>query len=116
MCHCTDCQRRTGSAYGIAAFFERDQVRVVQGVPKLFTRNSASGNLVSFHFCPECGSTVMWEPERLPGLIGVAVGAFADPCFPAPEQSVWTGCKHAWLSLPDAMPVFAANPPPRPGG
>ena len=43
---------------------------------------------MTFHFCPECGSTLFWEPERMPPLIGVAVGAFADPSFPQPEQSV----------------------------
>jgi hypothetical protein len=112
LCHCLDCQRRTGSAFSIAAFFERGAV-LVQGATKTFTRPSASGKPVTFHFCPECGSSVFWEPERLPDLIGVAVGAFADPAFPAPEQSVWTDFKHGWIGLPAGMPVFAVNPPPR---
>jgi hypothetical protein len=106
MCHCVDCQRRTGSLFGIAAFFERGAVSVVQGPSKTFTRNSAVGKPVTFHFCPECGSTVFWEPERMPQLIGVAVGAFADPSFPQPEQSVWTNYKHAWLCLPGEMRAF----------
>jgi len=100
MCHCADCQRRTGSVFGIAAFFARGAVSVVQGASKTYTRDSASGKHVTFHFCPECGSTIFWEPERLPHLIGVAVGAFADPSFPQPQQSVWTDKKHAWLGLP----------------
>jgi len=97
----------------IAAFFERGTVSVVQGVSKTYTRNSAVGKLVTFHFCPECGSTVFWEPERMPRLIGFAVGAFADPSFPQPEQSVWTNDKHAWLSLPGDIRAFGAMPPPR---
>jgi hypothetical protein len=68
---------------------------------------------VTFHFCPGCGSTIFWEPERIPHLIGVAVGAFADPSFPQPQQSVWTNNKHAWLCLPQDMHVFAGTPPAR---
>jgi hypothetical protein len=49
---------------------------------------------VIFHFCSECGSTVFWELERMPQLIGVGVGAFADPAFPPPERSVFTTYKH----------------------
>jgi hypothetical protein len=113
MCHCVDCQSRTGSVFSIAAFFERGAVSVVQGASKTFTRNSAVEKLVTFHFCPECGSTLFWHPERMPHLVGVAVGAFADPSFPQPEQSVWTNDKHTWLSLPGDIRTFAAMPPPR---
>ena len=112
MCHCADCQRRTGSVFGIAAFFDRGAVSVVKGASTTYTRDSASGKPVTFHFCRGCGSTIFWEPERVPHLIGVAVGAFADPSFPQPEQSVWTNDKHAWLSLPADMRTFAAMPPP----
>ena len=54
---------------------------------------------------------MLWEPERMPQLIGVAVGAFADPSFPQPEQSVFTASKHAWVGLPDEVRSFAALPP-----
>src|SRR5271169_5499970 len=77
---------------------------------KTFTRNSVVGKVVSFHFCPKCGSTVFWEPERVPHLIGVAVGAFGDPSFPQPEQSVFTTSKRAWAGLPGEMRAFAAMP------
>jgi hypothetical protein len=49
---------------------------------------SRPGQAFGDHFCPECGSTVFWEPARMPRLIGVTVGAFGDPSFPRPEQSV----------------------------
>jgi len=116
MCHCEDCQRRTGSAFSIAAFFERGSVERVSGGATTFTRGSASGHPVAFHFCPNCGSSLYWEPSRMPHLIGVAVGAFADPAFPPPEQSVWTDEKHAWISLPDGMRTFAIMSPPGPQG
>jgi len=113
MCHCPDCQRRTGSAFSIAAFFERDKVSIGPGDSASYKRQSASGKPVRFHFCIRCGSNIYWEPERMPDLIGIAVGAFADPDFPVPEQSVWTQDKHRWIELPDSMTQFDLNPPPR---
>ncbi len=49
----------------------------------------------------------------MPDLVGVAVGAFADPSFPTPEQSVWTKDKHHWLKLPDQTRVYEITSPPR---
>jgi hypothetical protein len=38
-CHCTECQRRTGSAFGVAAYFSRDQV-ILSGDRKIYSRGS----------------------------------------------------------------------------
>jgi hypothetical protein len=108
LCHCFDCQRRTGSLFSVAAFYPRENVALAAGAAKMFGRPSASGFAVSFHFCPECGSSLWWEPERLPHLIGVAAGAFADPDFPMPEQAVWSEQRHGWLELP--LAAHARNP------
>lgn len=114
MCHCLDCQRRTGSAFSIAAFYERERVDV-SGAVRTYERPSASGYPVRFEFCERCGSNLYWLPARLPNLIGVAAGAFAEPGFPRPDQSVWTKDRHGWVGLPEDMPQFAENPPPRAG-
>jgi len=103
LCHCLDCQRRTGSVFGIAAFFAKEQVTIVEGSSTQFRRGSDSGSGVTFHFCGRCGSTVWWEAERLPLMMGVAVGAFADPDFPAPKQATWHSRQHRWLHLPDEI-------------
>jgi hypothetical protein len=63
---------------------------------------SDSGHPVTFHFCPECGSTVFWTPQRKPETIAVAVGAFADPAFPAPTQVVYSERSHPWVTSPAA--------------
>lgn len=104
LCHCIECQRRTGSAFGIAAFFERSKVRA-EGVSSRYVRHAESGYDVTFHFCPNCGSTIYWEPARFEALTAVAVGAFGDPDFPAPSQSVWDEARHRWLVLPPDMTV-----------
>lgn len=96
LCHCLDCQRRTGSTYGVAAFFKRSDV-TAEGEDRIFTRASDSGSSVEHHFCPRCGSTVFWYPQRMPDLIGVGVGSFADPAFPAPSQAVFSRSRHPWV-------------------
>jgi hypothetical protein len=98
VCHCKACQRRTGGGFGIAAFFSRTAV-AVSGESRSFTRSSDSGFAVTFHFCPACGSTVCWEPDRKPQTIAVAVGAFADSNFPAPTREVYTDNRCAWIGL-----------------
>jgi hypothetical protein len=43
---------------------------------------------------------MFWRSDRNPGMTGVAVGAFADPAFPAPVRSVWERSRHAWMAVP----------------
>ncbi|HWU14258.1 MAG TPA: GFA family protein [Caulobacter sp.] len=113
MCCCVDCQRRTGSAFSVAVFFSNEQV-TVDGKTQTYARPSASGFAVTFHFCPACGSNLFWRPQRMPDRIGIAIGAFADPDFPGPQQVVWTKDRQTWLDLPAHLPCFAQNPPPQP--
>jgi hypothetical protein len=98
LCHCRACQRRTGSSYGIAAFFARDAV-AVSGTYADYDRPADSGFRVLHHFCRSCGGTVFWEPSRKPGMVAVAVGAFADPGFPAPHKAVFEEHRHPWAAV-----------------
>lgn len=109
-CHCLACQRRTGALFGVSAFFARDQVVSMHGEHRTFRRQGDSGAWLRFQFCPTCGSTVFWENECLPDIVSVAVGAFADPNFPAPVRTVWTRTKHDWLTFPDEMPSHSEGP------
>ena len=95
MCHCIACQRRTGAPFGAQSRFLRSQV-AAEGDSCRYVRQADSGNTVTFHFCPSCGSTVYWELAAFPDLVAVALGAFADPSFPAPKISVWERTRHAW--------------------
>jgi hypothetical protein len=101
ICHCLACQRRTGSVFGVQARFEAEQV-TTEGVSRQYIRVSDGGEGV-FHFCPDCGATVFYTTEALPGFVAVPVGAFADPSFPSPTSSVWEERRHWWLRLPDGI-------------
>lgn len=98
VCHCLDCQRRTGTAFGVAVFFPRSQV-TVSGQAKVFARESDSGFPVGHHFCPDCGSTVIWYPTRKPEAVAVALGCFVERDLPWPHQQVYEHHRHAWVAL-----------------
>src|SRR6266849_4872670 len=82
MCHCLACQRRTGSAFGLQARFTSDQVRVVGRYCDYVRTSDEGDNDLTFHFCPDCGATVFFADSTAPDVVGVPVGAFADPSFP----------------------------------
>ncbi len=109
-CHCLACQRRTGALFGSTSFWRKSQIVSIEGERRAFRRQGDSGTWLTFQFCPNCGSTVFWESERLPDLLSVAVGAFADPHFPAPIRTVWTTTKHDWLVFPAHLPHHERNP------
>jgi len=107
-CHCLDCQRRTGAPFGAGAFFPAEAV-AISGTAKEFKRDAASGGKVHSYFCPTCGSTIYWKADKLPALIGVAVGALADPNFPAPNRSIFEQSKHHWVRIGGEVEHFPGS-------
>jgi hypothetical protein len=99
MCHCLECQRRTGAVISNQARFNRAQITFA-GKATEWTRKAESGNVLTYSFCPVCGSTVYWENTGFPDLIAIAIGTFADPSFPPPTLSVWEECRHPWMPAP----------------
>jgi len=104
MCHCLECQKRTGNVFGTQARFPREFVRI-EGRATQWTRLGDSGEGATFSFCPVCASTVYWEPAGAPGFVSVAVGAFADPSFPPPRFSVYEERQHQWALAAGQLPL-----------
>ena len=107
-CHCIDCQRRTGTAFGVGAFYAADAV-AISGRATEFTRAAASGGKVRSYFCPNCGSTLYWKADNLPSMIGVAVGAMADSRSLAPSRSVFERSRHGWVRIEGEVAHFEAG-------
>ena len=104
MCHCLECQRRTGAVISNQARFHRGQITFA-GQATAWSRKAESGNALTSYFCPTCGSTVYWEGEGFLGYVAVAIGNFADPKFPAPTIAVWEESRHPWVALPPDTPA-----------
>lgn len=98
ICHCLECQMRTGSVFGAQVRFDQGHARPA-GRARQFTRRADSGSEVTFSFCPDCGSTVHWTLAAQPGVVVVALGAFAEPGFGAPAHSVYERHKHSWVDV-----------------
>lgn len=111
VCHCLACQRRTGSVFATIAAFSPPYT--VIGTATEHVRAGDAGARFRFRFCPVCGSTVFHteeglDPETTP--VAVAVGAFADPQFPPPADSVYDCRRHAWVQLPAGIVTFDKDP------
>ena len=98
VCHCLDCQRRSGSAFAAQAHFPSDAVRI-SGASTNWTRTGESGGKAVFSFCPVCGSQVHYMVFAYPDRVTIPLGAFADPDFPAPRFSVFENRKHRWVEV-----------------
>ena len=108
ICHCLECQRRTGSVFAALASFAPPYE--VSGTATEYVRAGDRGARFRFRFCPVCGTTLFHTEEGVEGGVGVAVGAFADPDFPAPRVSVYDSRRHPWVRLPPDVVAFAEDP------
>ncbi|KRA83097.1 GFA family protein [Altererythrobacter sp. Root672] len=106
LCHCRECQKRSGSPFGVMAYFPDANVTVT-GEAREYSRPTDEGNSFTTGFCPACGSTLYGRASKYPGITGVTVGTIADPAFPPPARSVYEQSRHGWLALPETMPGFA---------
>jgi hypothetical protein len=82
VCHCLSCQRRTGTVVHAGTYLQKSNVRC-EGARTIYSRPAESGFEVRFYFCPTCGTSVFWESDKFPELIGIAVGCFGDPFLSA---------------------------------
>jgi hypothetical protein len=107
-CHCRECQRRTGAPFGVTVVFRKAQVQT-EGPRTEYVRDAPEGRKVRFHFCPDCGTTLFWYPDTGPDIIGIALGAFADPSFPEPTASAWEEAQHPWVAFRHELNHFPAS-------
>jgi len=108
VCHCTNCKRRTGSAFGISAYFDRTAVVQQRGETKTYTfHHTAQNHDQERHFCSHCGTTLFWFVSSVPEKIGIAGGCFADAGLPEPSYSVTDWKRESWVSLPQHWEVYA---------
>jgi hypothetical protein len=112
ICNCTECQRRTGSVFGVSSYFRGLQIVAVNGEHRTFVRSSDSGSLGEFHFCPRCGTTVFWSGVNEPASegLGIAVGCLTDPDFPKPTLIAWCASRYEWAVFPPGIVAHETQP------
>ena len=105
-CHCRSCQRRTGSAFGMGAYFNESDVELDGELRTYEHRSDESGRWLRIEFCLNCGGTVTWTAEALPGMRAIAVGSFDDPKWFKPRRFGWMRSAHPWIIPPPGVEVF----------
>ena len=108
VCHCLACQRRTGSVFAALASFAAPYK--VAGTATEYVRVGDEGARFRFRFCPVCGTTLFHTEDGEEDRVGVAVGTFADPSFPAPRASVYECRRHPWVQLPPGTASYDKDP------
>jgi hypothetical protein len=98
-CHCSDCRRSTGSAFNVSVAMEVAHFEIVTGLPKGFTKKADSGNELTRHFCPECGSPLFTSSPHHPDLVYVKAGAFDNPELVQPAYQSWTRSSVPWAAI-----------------
>ena len=106
-CHCSWCQRETGSAFVLNAVVERSALEV-EGEAELVMTPSASGSGQEIARCPRC-RVALWShyPSAGRRAAFVRVGTMADPDACPPDVHIYTSTKQAWVVLPEGARAFA---------
>ena len=106
-CHCTFCQRVTGSSFYAESIYERDAVEFNEGDLTQFEHMSdGSGKKVYVHFCPTCGTTVGLTFERWPDMRAISRGCFDDPNAVEIAANIWTRSAQTGVALPSGIECF----------
>jgi hypothetical protein len=108
-CHCTWCQRETGSAFAVNAVIESDRVELLEGHVEVVDTPSASGRGQKIARCPSC-RVALWSNYAQGGDSRfIRVGTLDDPGLCPPDIHIFTSTKQAWVVLPPdarAVPEF----------
>ena len=107
-CHCSNCQRQTGSAFVLNALIETDRVDILGGTTVLSSMPTDSGRPHDVARCPSCGTAVWSHYGGLKVLTFLRVGTLDDPAALPPDVHIYTRSKLPWVALPTGVPAFDA--------
>lgn len=107
-CHCKECQRQSGSAFGMSLIVPQDGV-VFAGELKMFERSSESGRPLRCFFCPECGTRIYHQPSYAP-VVNIRAGTLDDTSALEPKMHTWLRSKQAWTAIPEGAEKHDKQP------
>ena len=109
VCHCTDCQKFTGSAFGVVVGVPKPALSI-QGKVTTYSKNGDTGRSISRQFCPECGSSIAEEVDAVPGVVMIASGTLDDTSWVKPGTEIYCDSAQSWVKLGGEMHSFAKMP------
>jgi len=109
-CHCSDCQRTSGTGSSVNAVVARADFTITRGAPKCFAARAASGRTLLRHFCGDCGSPIYSRRESTPERIVVRAGTFDDSSGMRITAHIWTKSARPWSHIDPATEQLPGNP------
>jgi hypothetical protein len=109
-CHCTECQRWSGSAFSVSMPVASKAFRLTQGEPRPWRRVGASGVRSTYWFCGDCGGRIYGERDRRPDIVAVRAGTLDDTSWVRPVAHVYMRSAQPWEQMPEGAECFATMP------
>ena len=105
ICHCTDCQQLTGSAYRVTAITPTSSLRLTANSPKVYRKYGDNGRPRLQSFCPECGSPLFTSGEgAAAATTGIRVGTINQRRELKPSRQIWCRSALPWIGDISGLP------------
>jgi hypothetical protein len=108
-CHCSSCQKRTGSAFSLGLVIATESLNLT-GALTSWSRASDQGSTNTRYSCASCGNIIYGIGDTSPEVAKLQPGTLEDTSAVAPEVHMWTAKKQPWLTLPERVPQFETQP------
>ena len=108
-CHCTDCQKSTGSGKATIVLIPSSSV-VIKGEIKFFSVTGKDGGHVNRGFCHECGSPLISFVEEMKEIKFIKAGSLDDSSWIKVKSSFWNTTAESWSPVDDEIDSFTHNP------
>ena len=103
ICHCTDCQSITGSAFRWAVSVAEDDFTILSGKPKTYLKTSDGGATSHQLFCPDCASPLYaYSETEGPRFFNLRVGTARQRADLTPKSQYWCRSSQNWIDIPGA--------------
>ena|SRR5438874_10529765 len=99
MCHCTDCQTLSGSAFRTVVRTPENSFKILSGEPTVYVKTAESGNKRAQAFCPRCGSPIYaTSVGDGPKIYGLRAGTARQRDQLVPTSQIWSRSRQAWVT------------------
>lgn len=98
VCHCTDCQVLTGTAFRTTVPARQENFRLAGGEPRVYIKTAESGNKRAQAFCPQCGTPIYATSPTDPQIYGIRTGTARQRAELRPRKQIWCRSALPWAS------------------
>ena len=111
ICHCTDCQRLSGSAFRTVVPARKEGFRIT-GEPKVYVKTAESGNRRAQAFCPECGTPLFATAVSDPQVYSIRLGTARQRGELPPRRQIWTRSALGWVMQAQTISALKTSAAP----